>query len=87
MHFSASSQWNKICFWYQGIIFNGKKVLKFSQIEAVRLGGGGGDPPSHQGVSLTAFSQFFFMTSLKHTVKFYPSGENFTQFYLNELGT
>ena len=45
MHFSASSQWSKICFGYQGFIFNGKKVLKFSQIEAV---------------SLTAFSQFFF---------------------------
>merc|ERR1712020_854900 len=45
MHFSASSKWSKICFGYQGIIFNGKNVLKFSQIEAV---------------SLTAFSQFFF---------------------------
>ena len=25
MHFSASSQWSKICFGYQGIIINGKK--------------------------------------------------------------
>ena len=30
MHFSASSQWSKICFGYQGIIFNGKKGLKRS---------------------------------------------------------
>ena len=37
MHFSASSQWSKICFGYQGIIFNGKKGLKFSQIVLVRL--------------------------------------------------
>merc|ERR1719209_1295984 len=66
MHFSASSQWSKICFGYQGIIFNGKKVLKFSQIEAVKLGGGGAPPPPPQAVSLTALSQFFFflMTSL-----------------------
>ena len=49
MHFSASSQSSKIFFEYQGIIFNGKKVLKFSQIEAVRL---------------TVFHSFFFMTSL-----------------------
>ena len=47
MHFSASSQWSKICFGYQGIIFNGKKGLTFSQIVLV---------------SLTAFSQFFFLT-------------------------
>ena len=45
MLFSASSQWSKICFGYQGIIFNGKKGLTFSQIVLV---------------SLTAFSQFFF---------------------------
>ena len=62
MHFSASSQWSKICFGYQGIIFNGENVLKFSQIEAVRLGGG--CPPPLEAVSLTAFSQFFLMTSL-----------------------
>ena len=30
MLFSASSQWSKICFGYQGIIFNGKKGLKRS---------------------------------------------------------
>ena len=59
MHFSASSQWSKICFGYQGIIFNGKKGLKFSQIEVVRLRGS--DPPTTpKAVSLTAFSQFFF---------------------------
>ena len=45
MHFSASSQWSKICFGYQEIIFNRKKVLNFSQIESV---------------SLTDSSQFFF---------------------------
>ena len=45
MNFSASSQWSKICFGYQGIIFNRKKVLNFSQIESV---------------SLTDSSQFFF---------------------------
>ena len=28
MHFSASSQWSKICFGYQGIIFNGEKFPK-----------------------------------------------------------
>ena len=46
MHFSASSQWSKICFGYQGIIFNRKKVLNFSQIESV---------------SLTDSSKFFFI--------------------------
>ena len=45
MHFSASSQWSKICFGYQGIIFNGKKGLKFSQIVLVRLEGGDPPPP------------------------------------------
>ena len=43
MHFSTSSQRSKICFGYHEIIFNGEKVLKFSQIEAVRLEGD--DPP------------------------------------------
>ena len=28
LNFSASSQWRKICFGYQGIIFSGKKVVK-----------------------------------------------------------
>ena len=49
MHFLASSKWRRICFGYQWIIFNGEKVLKFSQIEAV---------------SLTAFSQFFWRLPL-----------------------
>ena len=63
MHFSASSQWSKICFGYQKIIFNRKKVLNFSQIESVRRRGGG--PPPESG-SLTVSSQFFFlMTSLR----------------------
>ena len=63
MHFSASSQWSKICFGYQGIIFNWKKVLKFSQIVSVKLEGG--DPPiPPKAVSLTAFSQVFFTPSL-----------------------
>ena len=44
MHFSTSSQRSKICFGYHEIIFNGEKVLKFSQIFSV---------------SLTAFSHFF----------------------------
>ena len=46
MHFSAFSQWSKICFGYQGIIFNRKKFLNFSQIESV---------------SLTDSSKFFFI--------------------------
>ena len=45
MNFSASSQWSKICFGYQGIIFNGKKVVKkFSknlQRNFIKQGGGG----------------------------------------------
>ena len=45
MHFSASSQWSKIYIGYQEITFNGKKVLKFSQIVLVRLGGS--DHPPH----------------------------------------
>ena len=39
MHFSASSQWSKICFVYQEMIFDGENILKFSQIVLVRLGG------------------------------------------------
>ena len=65
MHFSASSQWSKICFGYQGIIFNGKKGLKFSQMVLVRLEGG--DPPP-KAVSLTTFSQFFFNPSLNQKI-------------------
>ena len=57
MHFSASSQWSKICFGYQGIIFNGKKGLTFSQIVLVRLEGG--DPPSPQSGQPDRFSQYF----------------------------
>ena len=59
MHFSASSQWSKICFGYPGIIFNGKKGLKFSQIVLVRLEGG--DPPSPPKRSAwPLFHSFFF---------------------------
>ena len=62
MHFSASSQWSKICFGYQGIIFNGKKRPK---IFTNRFGqAGGGYPPTPKAVSLTAFSQFFFTPRL-----------------------
>merc|ERR1712198_690573 len=52
---------NKVNFFfgYQGIIFNRKKVLNFSQIESVRRGGGGDAPPP-ESVSLTDSSQFFF---------------------------
>ena len=45
MHFSASSQLSKICFGYQGIIFNGKKVVKVfsknSHRNFIKRGGGG----------------------------------------------
>ena len=58
LHFSASSQWSKICFGYQGIIFNGKKGLKFSQIVLVRLEGG--DPPPQSGQPDRFFTVFFF---------------------------
>ena len=44
MNFSASSQWSKICFGYQGIIFNGKKVVKVfsknSHRNFIKRGGG-----------------------------------------------
>ena len=58
MHFSASSQWSKICFGYQGIIFNGKKGPKFSQIVLVRLGGGA-PPPPQSGQPDRFFTVFF----------------------------
>ena len=58
MLFSASSQWSKICFGYQGIIFNGKKGLKFSQIVLVRLEGG--DPPPPKRSAWPLFPSFFF---------------------------
>ena len=58
MHFSASSQWSKICFGYQGIIFNGKKGLTFSQIVLVRLEGG--DPPPQSGQPDRFFTVFFW---------------------------
>ena len=62
MHFSASSQWSKICFGYQGIIFNGKKGLTFSQIVLVRLEGG--DPPPPKRSAWPLFHSFFFTPSL-----------------------
>ena len=58
MHFSASSQWSKICFGDQGIMFNGKKGLKFSQIVLVRLEGVTPPPPKR--------SAFFFNPSLSN---------------------
>ena len=60
MHFSASSQWSKIYIGYQEITFNGKKVLKFSQIVLVRLGGG--DPPHPQSGQPDRFFPVFFLT-------------------------
>ena len=39
MRFSAPSPLSKMSFEYQGIIFNGKKVLNFSQMLTVRLEG------------------------------------------------
>ena len=42
MNFSASSQGSKICFGYQGIIFNGDKVVKkFSKISQLYKTRGG----------------------------------------------
>ena len=55
-----------MCFEFQGIIFNGKKVLKFSQILMVRPGGI--DPPPT--VSLTVKYWFFFTTSLRMSLSF-----------------
>ena len=67
MLFSASSQWSKICFGYQGIIFNGKKGLKFSQIVLVRLEGG--DPPSpHQSGQPDRFFPVFFTPPLTNII-------------------
>ena len=65
MHFSASSQWSKICFGYQGIIFNGENVLKFSQIEAVRLGRGWPPLPPQSGQPDRFFPVFFLNPSLR----------------------
>ena len=66
MHFSASSQWSEICFGYQGIIFNRKKVLNFSQIESVR---GRGDPPPWIGQPDCFITVFFLMTSLSTDIQ------------------
>ena len=64
MHFSASSQWSKIYIGYQEITFNGKKVLKFSQIVLVRLGGVDPPPPPQSGQSDRFFPVFFLNPSL-----------------------
>ena len=60
MHFSASLQWSKICFGYQGKIFNRKKVLNFSQKESVRGRGGGPPPPMNRSGKCEIFLLWFF---------------------------
>ena len=49
----------KICFGYQGIIFNGKKGLTFSQIVLVRLEGGDPPTPPQSGQPDRFFTVFF----------------------------
>ena len=64
MHFSASSQWSKICFVYQEMIFDGENILKFSQIVLVRLGGLIPPPPKKSGQPDRSYP-FFFNPSLR----------------------
>ena len=45
MHFSASSQWSKLCFGYQEIIFNRKKSPKIFTNSFGQAGGGRLAPP------------------------------------------
>ena len=59
-HFSAPSQWHKIRFEYQGIIFNGKKGPKFSHMLMVRLGAW---PPPYGQADRRIW--VFFTTSLR----------------------
>ena len=47
MLFSAPSPWSKMCFEYQGIIFKGKKVIKFSQMLTVNPEGDDPLPPPY----------------------------------------
>ena len=63
MHFWDHSQWDKTCFEYQRIKFNGKNGSKFSHLLMVRAKGADPHPPPR--VSLTVKYPGFFMTSLK----------------------
>ena len=53
MHFGAPSPLSKMCFEYQGVIFNGEKVLRISQMLTV-------SPPHPLTASLTVKYPFLY---------------------------